>query len=79
VPRRAAISRGRRLRAHLQREWRVARRRAAAKKANSGIAVVWNVRKGERVGTFGEAYDTVLAVDISPDHKIIATGGRTAR
>ena len=42
---------------------------------NSGAAVVWNVRKGERVGTFGEAYDTVLAVDLSPDHKMIATGG----
>jgi hypothetical protein len=42
---------------------------------DSGCAVVWNVRTGERVGKYGEAYDTVLAVDISPDHRIIALGG----
>jgi len=41
----------------------------------SGIVAVWNVRKAERVGTYGEGYDTVLAADISPDHKMLAVGG----
>jgi hypothetical protein len=41
----------------------------------TGIVVVWNVRKGERVGTYGEGYDTVLAADISPDHSMLAVGG----
>jgi len=41
----------------------------------SGLCVLWNVRTGERVGTYGEYYDTVLAADISPDHKMIAAGG----
>ena len=48
---------------------------AGGEEGNSGAAVVWNVRKGERMGKFGEAYDTLLAVDISPDHKLIAVGG----
>lgn len=42
---------------------------------NSGICVLWNVRTGERTGTYGQYYDTVLAADISPDHKMIAAGG----
>jgi len=41
----------------------------------SGCAVVWQVRSGERMGKYGEAYDTVLAADISPDHRMIALGG----
>jgi len=41
----------------------------------SGCAVVWQVRTGERLGKYGEAYDTVLATDISPDHRMIAIGG----
>ncbi len=41
----------------------------------SGCAVVWQVRSGERLGKYGEAYDTVLAADISPDHRMIALGG----
>ena len=40
-----------------------------------GIAVLWNVRTGERLGTYGEYYDTVLCADISPDHRMIALGG----
>lgn len=48
---------------------------AGGEEGNSGIAVVWNVRKGERMGAFGEAYDSVLTADLSPDHKLIATGG----
>ncbi len=42
---------------------------------DSGCAVVWQVRTGERLGKYGEAYDTVLAADISPDHRMIALGG----
>lgn len=42
---------------------------------DSGICVLWNVRTGERLGTYGQAYDTVLAVDISPDHRLLAMGG----
>lgn len=41
----------------------------------TGIVVVWNVRKAERSGTYGEGYDTVLAADISPDHTMVAVGG----
>lgn len=42
---------------------------------NTGISVLWNIRTGQRVGTYGEYYDTVLAADISPDHRMIALGG----
>lgn len=42
---------------------------------NSGLCAVFSIRTGERVGTFGEGYDTVLAADISPDHRMIAVGG----
>lgn len=42
---------------------------------NSGCAVVWNMRTGERLGKFAEGYDTVLAADISPDHRLLAVGG----
>lgn len=42
---------------------------------NTGISVLWNIKTGERVGTYGEYYDTVLAADISPDHRMIALGG----
>lgn len=40
-----------------------------------GLAAVYNVRTGERLGTYGQFYDTVLAADISPDHRMIALGG----
>jgi len=42
---------------------------------NNGLCVAWNIRTGERIGVYGEGFDTILAVDISPDHKMIATGG----
>jgi hypothetical protein len=41
----------------------------------SGRAVVWNVRTAERLGVYGEEYDTLLAADISPDHRLLALGG----
>jgi WD40 repeat protein len=45
----------------------------------SGTAVVWNVRTGERVGTYGKFYDTLYAADISPDHKMVAVGGTSRK
>lgn len=42
---------------------------------DSGRVVVWNVRKGDRAGVYGEEYDTILAADVSPDHKLLALGG----
>lgn len=45
----------------------------------SGTAVVWNVRTGERVGTYGKFYDTLYAADISPDHKMVAVGGTSSK
>lgn len=46
---------------------------------DSGCAVVWNVRKGDRAGKFGEEYDAVMAADISPDHTKIAIGMPTKK
>ncbi len=46
---------------------------------DSGCAVIWNVRKGERAGKFGEEYDTVMACDVSPDHTKIAIGMPTKK
>ena len=48
---------------------------AGGKEGDSGLSVVWNVRKGERMGTYGQAYDSILTADLSPDHKLIACGG----
>lgn len=45
------------------------------KEGDSGAGVVFNVRTGERVATFNDFYDTVLAADISPDHQKVALGG----
>jgi WD40 repeat protein len=41
----------------------------------SGTCALYNVRTGERLGTFGEFWDTVLAADVSPDHRMVAVGG----
>ncbi len=41
----------------------------------SGAVAAWNVRTGERTGTYDGGYDTVLAADISPDHSMVAVGG----
>ena len=42
---------------------------------DKGIVALYDVRTGERKGSYGHYYDTVLAADISPDHKMIAAGG----
>jgi len=41
----------------------------------SGIAVAWDVKKGNRVFEVGKEYDVVLAADLSPDHSQVALGG----
>jgi mono/diheme cytochrome c family protein len=41
----------------------------------SGLAVAWDVKKGNRVFEVGKEYDIVLAADISPDHGQVALGG----
>jgi len=48
---------------------------AGGQEGNTGIAVIWHVRTTDRVGTYGEAYDTILAGDISPDQRMVALGG----
>lgn len=48
---------------------------AGGRAGESGIAVAYDVRTGEPLGEFGAAYDALLAVAISPDGALIATGG----
>lgn len=43
--------------------------------AARGLAVVWNVRTGERVMEVGDELDEVLAADISADQTLVAVGG----
>lgn len=45
------------------------------REGDSGAAVIFNVRTGERMQEFTDFYDTVLAADISPDHRMVALGG----
>lgn len=40
-----------------------------------GRVVLWNIVTGEKLGVFGEEFDTVLSADISPDQSKIALGG----
>jgi mono/diheme cytochrome c family protein len=42
---------------------------------NRGVAVLWDVASGERIGTVGDEIETVLAADISADHTKVALGG----
>lgn len=41
----------------------------------SGRVVVWSVDSGRRVMEIGDERDTVLAADISSDHRLVALGG----
>ena len=41
----------------------------------SGKVVVWSVDSGRRVMEIGDELDTVLAADISSDHRLVALGG----
>jgi len=49
------------------------------REGDSGICAVYHIRSAERTGAYGEAYDTVLAAAISPDHRMIAVGGPNRR
>lgn len=48
---------------------------AGGQEGSAASAVVWDIRKAERIGTYGRGYDTILSGDISPDHRMIALGG----
>lgn len=48
---------------------------AGGRGAHSGKVVVFDVKTGVRKIEVGDEYDTVLAADISADHKYIALGG----
>jgi WD40 repeat protein len=48
---------------------------AGGKSVQSGKAVLFDVKTGERLGVVGQEMDIVLAADISPDGKLIAIGG----
>jgi len=52
---------------------------AGGQEGDTGISVLWNIKTAERLGTYGQYYDTVLAADISPDHRMIALGGPNRR
>ncbi len=41
----------------------------------SGRALLWDVATGELIATLGDELDSILAIDISPDHSRIAIGG----
>jgi WD40 repeat protein len=49
---------------------------AGGRGAHSGKAVLFDVKSGHRVAEAGsEATDSILAADVSPDHKLLACGG----
>ena len=43
--------------------------------ASKGLAVVWDIKTGERVMQVGDELDEVLAADISADQSLVAVGG----
>jgi WD40 repeat protein len=45
------------------------------KHAESGVAVLFEVATGQRLGVFGDEIDVVLAADLSPDGRWLALGG----
>lgn len=48
---------------------------AGGKPAESGKAVLIDVKTGKRLGTIGDETDAIQAADISPDMKMVAIGG----
>ena len=48
---------------------------AGGKPVQSGKAVLFDVRTGNRVAVVGEERDIILAADVTPDGKLIALGG----
>ncbi len=41
--------------------------------------IVWDLRSGNRLVTFEQPTDEVYAVDLSPDSRFVAVGGRDGR
>ena len=41
--------------------------------------IIWNLRSGNRYRTFDESTDAVYAVQLSPDGKFVAAGGRDGK
>ncbi len=48
---------------------------AGGRGAERGIAVLFDVRSGERLAEIGDEEDSVLAADLSPDQSMVAIGG----
>lgn len=48
---------------------------AGGRGAFQGKVVIWDVTTGKRVTEIGDEADSVLAADVSPDHKLVALGG----
>jgi hypothetical protein len=44
-----------------------------------GIVAVWEVKTGKLVTVVGDETDSIDACDLSPDHKLVAIGGRSAK
>ena len=41
----------------------------------SGLTILWDVKRGERITSIGEELDTVLSADISSNQALVAMGG----
>jgi len=48
---------------------------AGGRGAASGKVVIWDVVTGKRITEIGDEADTVMAADVSPNHKYVALGG----
>jgi WD40 repeat protein len=48
---------------------------AGGRGAMSGKVVIWDVATGKRITEIGDEADSVLAADVSPNHKYVALGG----
>jgi WD40 repeat protein len=53
-------------------KWLVA---AGGRGASAGKVVIWDIVTGKRVTEIGDEADSVLAADVSPNHKFVALGG----
>ena len=47
--------------------------------AQRGVAVLWDVARGERIQALGDEWDAVLAADVSGDQQFVAIGGSSKR
>ncbi len=44
-----------------------------------GVVAMWEVKSGRLVTVVGDETDSVEACDLSPDHKLVAVGGRSSK